>query len=519
VTEWPTTAALRRRESVLVDDLPARFPGLVCPPCPQPPEQALVLPAGQRPDGIPPVVVIAGVNAYIPLDSSYREYLDLVAEQVAAAVMAARHRQDEHDRLAALAAVDRAKSEFFAGVSHEFRTPLTLLLGPLDELSAATDLTPAQSDAVHLAQRNALRLLKLVNMLLEFALLEQGRNAPRIEAVDLAAATTDVVSVFRSAVTHAGLALVVDCPPLGRTVPVDPDMWESVVLNLVANALKHTFTGSITVALSLQRNHVELTVTDTGVGIEPAEIPHLFERFHRVRGSRARSEEGSGIGLALVHQLVHLHRGSVRVRSVVGQGTTFTVWLPLAQRRRNEAGPRPPGDDAARATRRQAFADEADLWLDRVAPQAHSTADAGPRPRVLVVDDDADLRDYLSRLLAERYDVVAVGDGQQALHVLAGRDVDLVLSDVLMPVLDGVGLLTRVRADPALRATPFILLSALADAERTARGLAAGAHDHIVKPFTARELITRIDAQLALARLRADLPADAGGREEPAGLG
>ena len=506
---WPVYAVVRRAEPRVVDDLPERFRGLQCGPYPEQPSHALVLPAGRRPDGSTAAVVVLGVSARIGLDADYRSFLDLVAEQVGASLTAARRRREARERIAALAALDRDKTEFFAGVSHEFRTPLTLTLGSLEQLLDSPGPLPDDvRDAARLAHRNALRLLKLVNTLLEFAQLEQGRTAPRVEDVDLAALTADLAAVFRSAVERAGLALVVDCPPLPRPVPVDPEMWERIVLNLVSNALKHTFAGSITVALRLRHNHVELEVTDTGVGIAEDQLPHLFTRFHRVRGARSRSHEGSGLGLALVQQLARLHRGSVRVRSAPGEGSRFTVWLPLVQRR-------PPGDPGARhdppASTRQAFAEEAQLWLTGSELPA-GIADAAPpapglpgrQPAVLLVDDNPDMRDYVRRLLADRYAVTAVGDGVQALDALTGHDFDLVLSDVMMPELDGLALLAKIRTDPRHRATPVILLTALADSRSAVAGLAAGAHDYVVKPFTARELIARVEAQLALARLRAE---------------
>ncbi|MGQ0575762.1 MAG: chemotaxis protein CheB [Pseudonocardia sp.] len=502
-TTWPVTAAVRHREALIVDDVRARVPGLPAA------QRALVIPAGQRADGVPPAVLVLGLQPTIRLDGAYRGFLDLVAEQVGASVLAARRQQDARERIAALAALDRVKTEFFAGVSHEFRTPLTLLLGPLEELLDTT-LTPAQVQSARLAHRNALRLLKLVNTLLEFAQLEQGRIAPRFVDTDLSALTADVVSVFRSAVEQAGLSLNVACPPLPRTVPVDQDMWERVVLNLVGNALKHTFTGAITVGVRSRLNHVELTVADTGVGIPEADLPHVFTRFHRVRGARARSHEGSGVGLALVRELVTLHRGSVRVRSTVGQGSTFTVWLPLTHPHRTGSDAEPATGDERQAQRRS-FAEEAQLWLagDHVPVDVADAAPPPPplpghRPAVLLVDDNPDMRRYIHRLLSDRYDITLAADGTQALAELAGRPFDLVLTDVLMPEVDGLELLARIRTDPALRATPVVLLTGGADSTPTVRGLVAGAHDYIVKPFTARELVARVEAQLALARLRAN---------------
>lgn len=509
---WPLSAVMRSGAPRVVDDLREHLRGVACGPYPEQPSQALVLQAGRHPDGSTAAVLILGVSARIPLGPAYRSFLDLVAEQVGALLTTTRRRREERERIAALAALDRDKTEFFSGVSHEFRTPLALALGSLEQLldTPSSDLRPDDVHAtLRLAHRNALRLLKLVNTLLEFAQLEQGRRRPRLEDVELGALTADLADVFRAAVEKAGVALVVDCPPMGQTVPVDPEMWERIVLNLVSNALKHTFDGSITVALRLRPNHVELEVADTGVGIADDQLQHLFTRFHRVRGARARSHEGSGLGLALVQHFARLHRGTVRVRSTPGEGSRFTVWFPVTQRRSADQSGEDRADD--RAAHRRAFVEETELWrsgqeipaaIRDAAPPAPGLP--GHQPAVLLVDDNPDMRDYMRRLLADRYDVTLAGDGAQALEALTGRRFDLVLSDVTMPELDGLALLAKIRTDPVHRATPVILLTALADPGSTAAGLAAGAHDYIVKPFTARELIARVEAQLTLARLRAE---------------
>lgn len=246
----------------------------------------------------------------------------------------------------ALSELDRAKTAFFSNVSHEFRTPLTLMLSPLEEVlervgeweGGRVDENPPTHrpiapstlrEQLQLMQRNGLRLQKLVNTLLDFSRIEAGRVQASYEPTDLATYTAELASVFRSLIERAGMSLIIDCSTLSKPVYIDRDMWEKIVLNLISNAFKFTFTGSITVRLQPVGDLVELSVVDTGVGIPEVELPKLFERFHRVEGSRSRTYEGSGIGLALVQELVKLHGGTIRVTSQVDQGTTFKIAIPF----------------------------------------------------------------------------------------------------------------------------------------------------------------------------------------------
>ncbi len=409
-----------------------------------------------------------------------------------------------------LAELDVAKTAFFSNISHEFRTPLTLILGSLeDELEqrGGASLVPATRERVHIAHRNGLRLLKLVNALLDFARIEAGRTQAHYQPTNLAELTAELVSNFDSVTQRAGLTLSIDCPPLPEEVYVDREMWEKIVLNLVSNAFKHTFQGAISVSLQWRNDAAELTVRDSGVGIAAEELPRLFERFHRVKGAESRTHEGSGIGLSLVRELVQLHSGSVRVESEPGKGSAFTVTLkagtshlPLEQIGRGERR-----DSAGRTA--AAHVAEAASWL----PTASDTtivevlSGDGPRPRILVADDNIDMRRHVARLLRRSYEVLEVGDGQAALEEAQANLPDLVLSDVMMPRLDGFGLLRALRCDERTRRVPVILLSARAGEEAAVEGLDAGADDYLVKPFSARELQARVRAHLELARQRREL--------------
>jgi PAS domain S-box-containing protein len=419
-----------------------------------------------------------------------------------------------------LAKLDELKTQFFANVSHEFRTPLTLMLGPAAEALADADepLGARQRERIALIQRNGLRLLKLVNTLLDFSRIEAGRMQAVYEPSDLAALTADLASSFRAAMEKAGLRFTVDCPPLPEPVFVDRDMWEKIILNLLSNAFKFTLEGAVEVRLRSVDGRAELSVRDTGVGIPEQALPHIFDRFHRVEGSRGRSHEGSGIGLALVQELTRLHGGSIRVQSQLGAGSVFVVSLPLGALHLPAERIGTPATRSSSAIGATAYVEEALRWLpseDDVLPsppnplRSASGAEAGAgrqdgRPgRVVVADDNADMREYLRRLLSDAgYQVEAVPDGRAALAATRREPPDLLLSDVMMPDFDGFALLRAIRADPVTVTVPFLLLSARAGEEARVEGLDAGADDYLVKPFTARELLARIGANIALTRMR-----------------
>jgi PAS domain S-box-containing protein len=445
--------------------------------------------------------LVCGLSARRKFDDDYRDFVRLVGANISGALAAQRALEDERRRSEQLAELDRAKTAFFSNVSHEFRTPLTLMLGPLDDLLAKSDSLP-QDDRALLAvtQRNGMRLLRLVNTLLDFARIEAGRTQASYQPTDLCALTIDLASNFRSACERAGLRFVVDCAPLSEPIYVDREMWEKIVLNLLSNALKFTFEGEIAVRIRDAGAGVEMAVSDTGIGIPPDELPRMFERFHRVENARGRSHEGSGIGLALVSELVKLHGGSISVHSALGTGTIFSIRIPKGTAHlpadRLRVSTAPPESTTARA---HAYVTEALEWLPAAPQPAVSRRDL---PTVLLADDNADLREYARRLLAEQYDVQVVADGQSALEAAQALRPDLIVSDVMMPRLDGFGLIRAVRADPELRAIPIILLSARAGEESRIEGLDRGADDYLVKPFNARELLVRAGTLIRSAELR-----------------
>ncbi len=494
---WPAAALRSEPRLMVVEDLHRRFAELPSGACEEPPSAAAVVPLDGRGEG-PSGFLVAGINPYRAFDSQYEGFLELLAGQVAAGLASARAYDAERRRAESLAELDRAKTEFFSNVSHEFRTPLTLILGPAED-SLNDDVEPlpaAQAARLELVRRNARRLRRLVNDMLDFARIEGGRLQAETVPTDLAALTRDVVGSFAPAIEQAGLGLEVDCRPLPRPVVVDPDMWEKIVLNLLSNALKFTLEGTIRVSLTDGGDHVCLSVSDTGVGVPADQLALLFKRFHRAPRSAARSHEGTGIGLALVHELARLHGGTAGAQSTEGNGSNFWVRLPYGERPTGTAVPQ-------RDSARQAYLDEALQWspATEVAPEDFASARQA-EATILVVDDNPDMRAHLRRLMSPYWRVLVASDGESALAQARAQRPDLVLTDVMMPGLDGFGLLKALRADRETATVPVIFLSARAGEEAAVEGLEAGADDYLVKPFSAIELLARVRSNLELTRLR-----------------
>ncbi len=448
-------------------------------------------------------LLVVGLNPLRRFDDDYRSFLELAAGQIGASIANAQAHEEERRRAEALAEIDRAKTAFFSNVSHEFRTPLTLMLGPTEDAlaSPAQALAGAELETVY---RNELRLLRLVNTLLDFSRVEAGRVEARFEPTDLGALTNDLGSVFRSAMERAGLRYTVRSDE-GLVANVDRQMWEKIVLNLLSNALKFTFHGEVELTLSAAGDDVVLAVRDTGIGVAPEDLGRLFERFHRIEGARARTYEGSGIGLALVAELAKLHGGHVSADSTVGEGTTVRVAVPRASASTIAATSTMARSDTSPT--REAFALEAMRWIDGTEgpPRSDDTRAAGvddPPARILLADDNADMRDYVGGLLRAHWTVDAVADGRAALAAARAHPPDLVLTDVMMPELDGFALLRELRSDPSTSGIPVVMLSARAGEEMRIEGLQAGADDYLVKPFSARELVARVRTHLQLGQLR-----------------
>ena len=522
-TVWPLSTVFETSAGELVPNLTERLGPLAQKLRPESPHTALILPIATPGQTQMAGFLVAGLSPQRAFDAGYRGFLVLIAGQIGSAIASARALEEETRRAESLAELDRAKTVFFSNVSHEFRTPLTLMLEPLRDTldDQITPLAPIHRDRLGLAYRNSRRLLKLVNTLLDFARIEAGRTQARYEPTDLAALTVQLAAVFRSAVERAQLRLTVDCRTLSEPVYVDREMWEKIVLNLLSNAFKFTLRGGITVVLRQDGSDAVLDIRDTGVGIPDEELPKIFERFHRVQGAGGRTIEGSGIGLALVKQLVQQHGGSLSVVSVVDEGSVFTVRMPFGAAHLPADQVDPPAHPESPGARADLYLEEALRWLpaetgagrptpepeDDSEPSFHPSHGAPdrPRPRVLLADDNADMRAYLTRLLNRRFDVEAVTDGVAALAAAQAHQPDVILSDVMMPSLDGFGLVRALRDDPATKTIPIILLSARAGEESRIEGLVRGADDYLIKPFSARELLARVESHYELARVRRDM--------------
>ncbi|HEY9769757.1 MAG TPA: ATP-binding protein [Coleofasciculaceae cyanobacterium] len=518
---WKLAQVTRSGNIEIVDDLITQIGSLSGGVWDEASRKAIVIPiaqASQKQQVL--ATLILGISPQLAFDDEYRGFFDLVASNIKTAIANAQAYEEERQRAEALAELDRAKTVFFSNISHEFRTPLTLMLGPTEDALSdrAEPLPPAQQARIETVQRNGMRLLKLVNTLLDFSRIEAGRAQGTYEPTNLATYTAELASVFRSTIERANLRLVVDCPILSESVYVDREMWEKIVLNLLSNAFKFTLEGEISLQLRELENRVELKVQDTGIGIPATELPHLFKRFHRVKGAKGRSFEGSGIGLSLVQELVQLHHGTIEVTSVEGEGTCFTITIGKGNAHLSAEQLDTSKNLASTAKVTNFFVEEASRWLpeantqfSNLSSELNSAAplrtsslkpESAQTARILLADDNADMRDYLKRLLSQRYEVEAVADGIAALNAIRRLSPDLVLSDVMMPGLDGFELLRSLRRDLKTQQIPIILLSARAGEEARLEGLEAGADDYLTKPFSARELLARVEATLKLAKLR-----------------
>jgi signal transduction histidine kinase/DNA-binding response OmpR family regulator len=426
--------------------------------------------------------------------------VQLVAAQAALAVQQARLYQKTRQQAERLLEVDRLKTEFFQNVSHEFRTPLTLMIGPLE--SSVNQLHDLPYSQAKIALRNSRRLLRLVNQLLDLQRFDAGRMQPSFRPCDLVLFCQQTVEAFQPYCEKKGIHLEThfkDCPP----VYLDLERFDKVLYNLLSNAMKFTPPeGTITVSVEPAGNYCCLQVNDSGIGIRPEQIPHLFERFRQAEGSTNRSYEGSGLGLALVKELVDLHQGRISVDSVYGKGTTFVIWLATGSTHL-------PGDQVlelpAELNARRAAVELADVEVEISEEQTTSGSNLEPKETILVaeselidncilvVDDNPDLRQYVSRILQQMdFNVVTASNGSEGFEKAKHYRPEVIITDLMMPMVSGLDLIRMVREQVDLKGTPTILLTAKADEDTRIEGVERGADAYVSKPFNDRELLAEV---------------------------
>ncbi|MEH2347309.1 MAG: response regulator [Nostoc sp.] len=430
-----------------------------------------------------------------------------VAAQAAIAVQQSHLYEKTRQQAERLLELDKQKTEFFQNISHEFRTPITLIQGPLESAVAAGEGLSYSQSAI--ALRNSRRLLRLVNQLLDLQRLNAGRMQPSFHPCDLTEFVSQIVESFRPYCEKKKLHLITqldECSP----VYLDMEKFDKVVYNLLSNAMKFTPEGgTISVRLKSERDRCILQVQDTGIGIVKEQIPHLFERFRQAEGSANRSYEGSGLGLALVKELVELHGGQVTVESVYGQGTTFSLWLVTG----NAHLPTPQVvETPAEVNTSRASVELADLELvesttDNIEDiTINSSPSIDPQDSalktqhlILVVDDNPDLRTYVSEIFRRNgYQVKTARNGYEGHNIAKEIMPSLIVTDLMMPLVSGLEMIQMIRKEEKLKGTPIILLTAKVDDETRIEGTEHGADAYLAKPFNDRELLAEVRNLLAL---------------------
>ncbi|MEJ7766651.1 MAG: ATP-binding protein [Chitinophagaceae bacterium] len=503
---WPFTEVIQKGKAVQVEKLADIFGTFNCGPYPEPPEQALVFPVTLHGTAHNNYFLVAGVSSRRRLDEKCLLFYEILTSSVNNALIKARAHEEERKKAEALAEIDKAKTVFFSNISHEFRTPLTLMLGSLEELlnKRSDEIRVSDKEAIETSHRNAMRLLRLVNNLLEFSRIESGKVQAQYQLTDLAKYTAELSSNFRPVVENAGLKFEVKTDTIIQPVYIDKEMWEKIVLNLLSNAFKYTLKGSITLSITTGNNQVFLKVRDTGVGIPENELPKIFQRFHRVQNVVGRTYEGTGIGLSLVSELVKLHGGEISVQSKEAEGSVFAVSIPTGKWHLPSEHIVEKETDFT-SFGENTFIDEAATLIidskpaisDKASLKVNANADT-----VLVVDDNADMRAYIKRRLEKQYHVVTANNGIDALQQIKHHSPQLILSDIMMPVMDGIQLLKAVKENAQTHNIPVIFLTARAGEESIIEGYETGADDYLVKPFSAKELLARVASQLKLVKLR-----------------
>jgi signal transduction histidine kinase/DNA-binding response OmpR family regulator len=389
--------------------------------------------------------------------------------------------------------LDNLKSKFFANISHEFRTPLTLILGPITKF---IDKSSNEDDKKQysLIQRNALRLQRLINQLLDLSRLEAGKLKLNAHKTDIVQFTKTITAAFESHAERRNIRLVLDTSLKDLEIMMDRDKYEKILTNLLSNAFKFSEDDTaITITMekiedSLNRykeGQCCVKVIDEGEGIPNDKISRIFDRFYQVDSDSTREQEGSGIGLALIKELVELHQGTITVKSQPAQGSVFTVCLPLGKEHLAEK-------DIIKIPVDEIEIENYDISRNSVPDQPSENFIDENLPLLLIVEDNMDVQNYLAGILEREYNLIFAANGQQGINQALKSIPDLIVSDVMMPGMDGFEMCAKIKNDRATSHIPVILLTARSGQESLLTGLNTGADDYLTKPFNARELLVRI---------------------------
>ncbi|CED83967.1 response regulator receiver sensor signal transduction histidine kinase [Phaffia rhodozyma] len=528
---WPIAQALTTNEMVFVEDCSSLVTGFEVRSWPELPETAVVIPISDEDSR--KIVFICGLNSRRPYDKDYQSWIRLLKYQLASGLKGVASFQAQLVKAEELAKLDRAKTTFFSNTSHELRSPLTLIQGPIADLLAMETNGGSRKRLLSLADRNCQRLTRLVNMLMDVSQVDAGRMKGVFSPKQLGVYTADLASLFRSAIEKGGVTYDVDCDIEDpRLVYIDPDLYEKIIYNIIGNAFKYCLEGTIKVYLRYHANEVELSVIDTGVGIPKDDIPRIVTRFHRV-ASVGRSFEGTGIGLSLTAELIRLHGGTLSVESCTAEesptgkhGSSFIVRFPLGTEHLSPDMildlPEPPTHKAMKYAK--GIIDEASRW-SKEEVETSSISDSGESSNnsnkidpstlfwsksdtVLIVDDNHDMRRYLMSIMSQYCTVIEACNGKEALDIVLSCQPlpDLIISDVMMPIMTGFELVQTLKNQGLnISLIPVLLVTARNGDEDTVSGILMGAEDYITKPFSSREIVARAHLQMQMGKRRIEL--------------
>lgn len=522
---WPIQKALATRQCVVVNDCRELIKDYPIRVWDELPISAIVVPiCSDSSTEIPESVLILGLNVRRPFDAEYDSWVHVIRSHLASSHTSVKAIEAEKKRIDDEVRMEKAKTAWFRGAAHDLRSPLALISGPLDDV-LHTDLMPKQKTSLTTAKRNVDRLMRLVDSLMDFSRLEAGKVEGRFVPTELSPFIVDLANLFRPAIERQGIDLVFDLEPSEILVYVDPTLFETVVSNLLGNAMKYTESGMIIVRLRYTE-YAEISIIDTGVGIPQDELQAITEVFHRATNAIHTGSQGTGLGLSIAREILHLHDGSLEIASATESGSldhrhgsTFTAKIPLKERK------------IASVTDQQqtfgkygkALADEAMRWKRDAESTEGSNSEVGvessigshsklsdslmfePGDTLLIVDDNSDLREYVRGIFSPYCKVREASNGEMAKRIALENPPHLILCDMLMPKMSGMELLTALRAAPETSITPFVMLSAVSGDEARVDALMNGAEDYLTKPFKPKELLARVHLHMHVGKKRKQL--------------